>query len=237
MEIKVLGKYGPFAINGSTSSYLVKGENSFALLDCGSGIVKKLLKDNLLDKLSFIFLSHLHFDHISDIGVLSYAINFILKGKKVKLYTHIDDSLAFKTIQSMNAFEIINVEENVTYTEGEFSFSCYKMTHPVTSFGIKIKNNGKIFAYSGDTTLNDNIYNLISGASLILLDGAFLQKDYVDGKPHMSIKQVCEIAKESGIKTIVTHLSSTYNDKDVESECNLFGGNVLVAKEDKTYKV
>ena len=168
---------------------------------------------------------------------MSYAINFILKGKKVKLYTHIDDSLAFKTIQSMNAFEIINVEENVTYTEGEFSFSCYKMTHPVTSFGIKIKNNGKIFAYSGDTTLNENIYNLISGASLILLDGAFLQKDYADAKPHMSIKQVCEIAKESGIKTIVTHLSSTYSDKDVESECNLFGGNVSVAKEDKTYKV
>ena len=47
MEIKVLGKYGPFAINGSTSSYLVKGENSFALLDCGSGIVKKLLKDEM----------------------------------------------------------------------------------------------------------------------------------------------------------------------------------------------
>ncbi|MBQ9782637.1 MAG: MBL fold metallo-hydrolase [Clostridia bacterium] len=237
MEIKVLGKYGPFAINGSTSSYLVKGKNSFALLDCGSGIVKKLLNDNVLDKLSFIFLSHLHFDHISDIGVLSYAINFNLKGKKLKLYTHIDDSLAFKTIQSMNAFEIINVEENVTYTEGEFSFSCYKMTHPVTSYGIKIENDGKVFAYSGDTTLNDNIYNLIKGASLILLDGAFLQKDFVGAKPHMSIKQVCEIAKESGIKTVVTHLSPTYSDNDVEYECNLFGGNVVVAKEDQTYKV
>ncbi len=237
MEIKILGKYGPFASLGSTSSYLVKGESSYALLDCGSGAVKKLLNENCLDKLSFIFLSHLHFDHISDIGVLSYALAPILKGKKIKLYTFVDDSLNMKVIQNLSTFEIICVEERKTFTNGEFSFEFYKMTHPVTSYGIKIKNKDKVFAYSGDTTKNDNIYNLIKGASLAFLDGAFLQKDYTEDKPHMSIKQVCEIAKESGVKTVVTHFSPTNADLDVENECKEFGGNVLIAKEDEVYNV
>lgn len=237
MEIKILGKYGPFSSVGSTSSYLVKGENSYALLDCGSGAVKKLLKENCLDKLSFVFLSHLHFDHISDIGVLSYALAPILKGKKIKLYTFVDDSLIMKVIQNLNCFEVVCVEENKTFQNGEFAFEFFKMTHPVTSYGIKIKNNNQAFAYSGDTTKNENIYNLIKGASLAFLDGAFLQKDYADGKPHMSIKQVCEIAKESGVKTVVTHFSPTNADIDVENECKEFGGNVLIAKEDVVYIV
>ncbi len=237
MEIKVLGKYGPFTGLGSTSSYLVKGLNSYALLDCGSGACKKLLNENCLDKLSFIFLSHLHFDHISDIGVLSYALASILKGKKIKLYTFIDDSLNAKIISSLPTFDVVSVEEGKTYTQGEFTFECYKMTHPVTSYGIKIKNGNKTFAYSGDTTLNDNIYNLIKGASLVFLDGAFLQKDYIENKPHMSIRQVCEIALNSNIKTVVTHFSPNYTDEQVEIECKQFGDNVLIAKEDTVYTV
>ena len=164
--------------------------------------------------------------------MLSYALTPILKGNKIKLFTTVNDSIAFKLLESLGAFEIIAVEENKTFNVGEFSFEFYKMTHPVDSFGIKINN---VFAYSGDTTKNENIYNLIKGTSLILLDGAFLQKDYAENKPHMSIKQVCEIAKESGIKTIVTHFSPTNLDKDVETECKLFGGNVLIAKEDEVY--
>ena len=122
MEIKILGKYGPFTSLGSTSSYLVKGENSYALLDCGSGALKKLLNGNCLDKLSFIFLSHLHFDHISDIGILSYALAPVLKGNKIKLYTFVDDSINMKLIQSLNIFEIVCVEENKTFKNGEFTF-------------------------------------------------------------------------------------------------------------------
>ncbi len=237
MEIKILGKYGPFTSLGSTSSYLVKGENSYALLDCGSGALKKLLNENCLDKLSFIFLSHLHFDHISDIGILSYALAPVLKGNKIKLYTFVDDSINMKLIQSLNIFEIVCVEENKTFKNGEFTFEFFKMTHPVTSFAIKIQNNDKVFAYSGDTTKNDNIYNLIKGASLAFLDGAFLQKDYADGKPHMSIKQVCEIAKESGVKTVVTHFSPSNTDIEVENECKEFNSKVLIAKEDAVYNV
>ena len=237
MEIKILGKYGPFTSLGSTSSYLVKGENSYALLDCGSGALKKLLNENCLDKLSFIFLSHLHFDHISDIGVLSYALAPVLKGNKIKLYTFVDDSINMKLIQSLNIFEIVCVEENKTFKNGEFTFEFFKMTHPVTSFAIKIQNKDKVFAYSGDTTKNDNIYNLIKGASLAFLDGAFLQKDYADGKPHMSIKQVCEIAKESGVKTVVTHFSPSNTDIEVENECKEFNSKVLIAKEDAVYQV
>ena len=85
MNFTVLGKYGPFAIGGgkSTSSYLLESDNQACVLDLGSGSVSKLLERISLDKLKFIFLSHMHFDHVSDFGVLTYAVNFLNKGENL----------------------------------------------------------------------------------------------------------------------------------------------------------
>ena len=237
MQLKVLGKYGPYSINGNTSSYIILDKIGNVLLDCGSGATKKILSNNYLENLKFIVLTHLHFDHISDIGVLSYAINFSSLKRKIKLYLPKEDSDIYRLISSINCFEIVNIEESKIYFEDGYTFSFYKMSHPVLCYGIKISNGEKSFAYSGDTTLNDNIKNLVNGVSLALLDGAFLQKDYAQGKPHMSVKQVCEVSSLYNVKTILTHLSPNYLDDEVKLECEKFSKNVIVAKEEEIYEI
>lgn len=239
MNFTVLGKYGPFAIGGgkSTSSYLVESDNQACVLDLGSGSVSKLLERISLDKLKFIFLSHMHFDHVSDFGVLSYAVNFLNIGQKINLYAYNDGSDLYNLIKSNSAFNVIDVETDKVYNDGEFAFSFYKMVHPVISHGIKITSNGKTLAYTGDTTIKGDIDGLIKGADLLIADGCFLEKDYVDTKPHMSIKQVCEIANKYQINTIVSHISYDYLDSYVEEEINKYSLITTIAKEGKTYKV
>lgn len=237
MKVKILGKYGPFAVKGCTSSYLLTNLDSCVLLDCGSGSVKKLIQSGDIYKLKFIVLSHLHFDHIADIGVLSYALASLRKEDKIKVYMPKCNLKAYETIKQITNFEIIEISEGVTYLDSGFTFSFYKMTHPVVSYGIKITNGDKTFSYTGDTTKNENIIPLCNGANLLLSDGAFLEKDYLPNKPHMSIKQVCDIANSLQVKTILSHISPFYTDEEVELEVNKFSNLVVVAKEDEEYQI
>ena len=120
---------------------------------------------------------------------------------------------------------------------GNFTFSFYKMVHPAISHGIKIKSNDKTLAYTGDTTILGDIDNLVKGADLLVADGCFLEKDYAENKPHMSIKQVCEIANKHQLKTIVSHISYNYTDEEVIAEIENYSSFANVAIENKTYKV
>ena len=239
MKFTVLCKYGPFATSGgkSTSSYLVESENQACVLDLGSGSVSKLLEKISLNKLKFVFLSHMHFDHVSDFGVLSYAINFLNKGEKINLYAYNDGSDLYNLIKSNSAFNIIDVEVGKEYRDGDFTFSFYKMAHPVISHGIKLMASRKTLAYTGDTTIQGDIDNLVQNADLLIADGCFLQNDYSENKPHMSIKQVCEIANKYNIKTVVSHISYNYSDDEVISEIEKFSKLSSIAMEGKTYKV
>ncbi len=237
MKLTVLGKYGPFSVNGgSTSSYLVESNDEYAVLDLGSGTLTKLLKRININNLNFLYLSHLHFDHIADVGILSYAVSFLKKDKKLKVYYHDDGSDVANVLKNIEVFELVDVKENQIYNEGNFVFSFYKMTHPVVSHGIKISNGEKTLAYTGDTTLNDNIFNLINGVNFLVADGAFLERDFNENKPHMSVKQVNEMSKKYQLKTLVSHIGYNYLDKDVFKEIKK-NKRIKVAKENKTYKI
>ena len=219
MKLKILGKYGPFAINGQgTSSYLIESNKSCVLLDVGSSSVSKMLSQIDINNLKFVVLSHLHFDHVSDIFVLSYAVSFLKLDKKLKVYMCDDGSKIAELIKSIEVFDIVNIKTGEIYNDSGFTFSFYKMAHPVLSHGIKISNGFKTLSYTGDTTINGDIDNLVKGSDLILADGCFLEKDYSQTKPHMSVKQVCNIANNYKIKTILTHISFNYLDKDVLKE-------------------
>ena len=237
MKIKILGKYGPFATNGnSTSGYLVEANNNLALLDLGSGTVSKFLQNFCIDNLSFVFLSHLHFDHISDFGVLSYAINFLRKNnKKINLYLPNDNSKILEVLKGTDAFNLIFIEENKEYKDGDFSFYFCKMQHPVLTFGINLKANDKVFAYSGDTASTLGLDELTKNAHLFLCDGAFLENDYTENKPHLSVKKVCDYANLKGLKTIITHQNFAYLDSQVEGEIKRFSSFCQLAKEGKEY--
>ncbi|MBO7214504.1 MAG: MBL fold metallo-hydrolase [Clostridia bacterium] len=238
MKLTILGKYGPFPpVNGATSGYLLQSDNANAVIDCGSGTLNRLKGKIKVEDIDFIVLSHLHFDHISDMGVLSYALAFSKKKEKVNVYLPAFECKALETLKSMAEFNLIFIEENKVYYEKDLEFSFYKMTHPVLSYGVKISSGEKTFAYTGDTTVNCNIRNLVSNANVVLCDGAFLQEDYLETKPHMSVIQAVEVEKLFGGKVIVTHVGEGYKDSQVESEIKSVSQTAELAIEGKTYSI
>ena len=77
MIFTVLGMNGPYAAaGGAGSGYLLRDDEmkENILLDCGPGVVARLQKYTGLRSLSGVVLSHLHYDHMSDMLALQYAL-------------------------------------------------------------------------------------------------------------------------------------------------------------------
>ena len=74
MRVSVIGCWGgsPRA-GGACSGYLVEHGGFRLLLDCGSGVASRLPLARPLSQVHHVFVSHYHFDHVSDAGVLAYA--------------------------------------------------------------------------------------------------------------------------------------------------------------------
>ncbi len=238
MKFNILGKYGPFSVNGGgTSSYLVQSNNNAILLDLGSSCVSKALKLIDVNNLTCIIISHTHFDHVSDIGVLTYALDFLRKKLPINLYIPNDGSDVYNFIKANKNFNVIDVCEGKIFKEGEFEFEFYKMEHPVLCYGVTIKKGDKVLGYTGDSKLTKNVENIAKKSTVLIADGAFLEKDFNQNKPHMSAKQVAEIAKKYKVKTIISHIGYNYLDEEVENEVNEYSEFVFVAKEGKCYNL
>ncbi|MBE5743442.1 MAG: MBL fold metallo-hydrolase [Clostridiales bacterium] len=237
MKLTILGKYGPFPPSGgATSSYLLESDKTNVLLDVGAGSISRLVGKIDVCDLSFMVLSHLHFDHVSDVGVLSYALSFSKRKEKLNVYLPNFNCPMLETLKSIKDFNLIFIEEGKVYNDSGLEFSFYKMTHPVLCYGVKITDGKSCFAYSGDTTLNDNVCKLVQDCDLAVLDGAFIEKDFEGVKPHMSVKQASSFSKYTRGKVIVSHIGYKYDDNLVEDEIKSVSNNSEIAVEGKTYK-
>lgn len=244
MKLTILGKYGPFPkAEGGTSSYLLEGENTKILFDVGTGSLSSLEKYEKVEDLDGIILSHSHYDHVSDLGVYHYRYeNLSRSGKAFKkpvVAFYNDGSPSLYIAETSPYFDREQLEDGKKLLLGEFEIEVFEMKHPVKSFGFKLTDGKKTFAYTGDTNVCVNLEKLAFGVDALLADGAFLYKDWAENKPHLSAKHVCEIALKIGCKAIISHLIPNYNEEEYLSEIKSCGveSNVFLAAEGKTYTI
>ena len=70
MYLTILGNNGPFpAPGGACSSYLLESDSGETklLIDAGTGSLARLMDIARPETLDAVVLSHLHFDHMSDL--------------------------------------------------------------------------------------------------------------------------------------------------------------------------
>lgn len=223
-NITVLGCNGPFpAGGGACSSYLVETDNSKVLFDAGSGSMSNLMKLIEPDELDCIILSHLHWDHMTDIPVMYY--NLLIKSKNDKLKSKIDIYLPgspAEMVSIIKGFEYFNVHiinEDTQFKVNGCTFSFKRMTHPVECYAVKAEYMDKTFVYTGDTTFNEKLPEFAQGCNLLLADAAFLEVQLKNNSPHMSAAQCALVADEAGVlKLILTHHSPYVSNVQYENE-------------------
>lgn len=227
MELTVLGKYGPYgkAGGGCSSSYLVKNGDDFIVLDMGCGTLSRLMAEVDITKIGHIFISHLHYDHTSDLLVFRYLLEEL--SHTVNIYTHREDSEWYNILFNHPNFNVVDIDESTVLDIGSMKLSFLPMKHTVTDYAIIIKGD-KTLCYTGDTLYNDNILKCFELSDCVLADCS-KPKGFLG--PHMNIEDAVRLSVQyPKTKIIATHQSADYNPKD-----DLEGTGIISAEENTTY--
>lgn len=205
MRLHILGCHGPYPCpDGATSGYLLSLPKGNALLDCGAGVLGKLIALTDPAALSAVILSHTHDDHASDLYVLRYYLNRVNKTLPVYLPRDAMDSPVAAALRG-GALTPRPLEELQTIAGADIS--ALPVRHPVPACAVKIAAEGKTFVYTGDTNTCDTLGAFCRRADLMLADGALTDAQWTDAAPHMSARLAGELAAASEVKRlIVTHL-------------------------------
>ena len=226
MELTILGCNGPYCeIDGATAGYLVTTETGSILLDAGSGTFARLQKLTEPKTISAVVLSHLHHDHISDLGVFNYYLELLTKlGEfqgKMPCYCPREKGgvLPFEQLGSVYSyFDFIPVEEGRVFSIGGAEAEFKRLRHAAPDYGIRLteKITGKKLVYSGDTNVCDGLEWLLSDCDLWLGGAPFIGGEYPPDGGHLSVEIMVELAKKYNVPTILSHLCPKHTPQQYE---------------------
>jgi len=174
IKVEVLGTGG--ALSELPTSFLVE-EN--LLIDAGYPIIQKIIKNKKIENIKFLFLTHLHMDHVSGIELLVYYLQF--SNTNIKIFAGNDFMSFYKTLKcSTNVdgsyyqpFEFVDISYAMDKSN-HFQFECeevyltavkaFHMNGSVECFSFTVQkgfdNSFAKIIFSGDT---DNPINTTEG--------------------------------------------------------------------------
>ncbi len=248
MKITILGT-GTFYVTNerSAQSYLIETNNKKILIDCGPGTLKQLAKIGLKpDDIDYIFLSHFHADHTSDL--FAFQMNFRLKD-------FFSDEKDYKTpiiygpkgieeftrklshVYQLPAFDNYDRIKYVPYNNQEIivdnlRINTFGVSHnafgvQADAFSIRIEENNKVFVYSGDTIKCEGVEKASENADIFICDASYSKGK--GGAAHMDTLDIGEIAEKSNVKKVIlTHFYPNTNSVDLCAEVKeKFNGEVV----------
>ncbi|MFA5341761.1 MAG: MBL fold metallo-hydrolase, partial [Clostridia bacterium] len=189
-----------------------------AIFDLGSGSLINLQKKYLIEDISFIVLTHLHFDHMSDMLVLRYALQM----KKMKMDVYLPrQPKNIAAILKCDEFNLLYIDESLIINRDSFTVKLKKTTHPVETYAVRVND---YFVYSADLAEPDDLLEFGYGADILLIDSAFLTIQKGNRKLfHLSASECGIIAHKLNVKKLIlTHLPPESDIKKYKDEASLY---------------
>ena len=201
----------------SCTSSLISYQQINILVDAGPGTLLRLKEVGILPTdLDYIFLTHFHPDHISDL----VPIIFYRSEKSGKEVSNILKIFAYKGFLSFmekleKTFGDYFNEKKYKYKKFElspsslnlpkFNISYYPMEHNPESVGYRFSFGEKVVAFSGDTGFCQELITLCNEAHLAVLECSY--PDTYPIKKHLTPNEISIIGKKAEPKKIIlTHL-------------------------------
>jgi len=215
LKIIVLGSSGGAPTKRrNCSSFLLAAESYGIMFDCAEGNQRQLLAAGYkLSRIRYIFISHLHSDHISGlIPLLSTKSMFSIDGKitilgPAGLKKYIEFNLSVTNSKLFFELEVIEISDGFNIIFDGFDTSVYLLNHRLESFGYRIK-----FDDIPGNILIDRLesFGLSEGpVCRRLKSGEIIQLD--DGR-NVSLKDVATDKKNG---KIISYIGDTYICKGI----------------------
>jgi ribonuclease BN (tRNA processing enzyme) len=222
MKFKVLGCSGGIGGNLRTTSFLLDHD---VLIDAGTGVGELSLTE--LAMIDHVFITHSHLDHIASIAFMVDSVGF-MRDRPLTVYAsketldilkqHIfnwkiwpDFSVIPNAEQPYMRFQSIKLGETVTLKGRKIT--SMPANHVVPAFGYHLDSGKASLVYSGDTTNNDALWevvNKIENLRYLFIETAFSnsEKDLAVVSKHLCPSMLAEelVKFKRDAEVFITHL-------------------------------
>lgn len=236
MKLTILGANGPYpSAEGACSGYLLSSDSGETniLLDCGTGSLAALLERLPLEKLDAVVLSHLHYDHMSDMLPMQYALQFSRRVKSLPVFAPEAPGIV-RALLDVPAYDLCLPRDRRI---GEMNIFFIPAEHPVETFCISVECDGSRLVYTGDTNENPMLEIFADSADLLLADAGLSQADWSPKAPHLSARMCGELAQSVRAgRLLLTHLNPKYDPSALlEEALEVFPAAALAARGESHY--
>ena len=244
MEITLLGTgTGVPSLRRNPPCISIKFPNKTAIFDSGSGSLKSLFQNKIdyLD-LDYIFYTHLHLDHVSELSAILFASKIppTIRKKPLAIYGPSGLNDYYKKIRELYNYtlhsdeyplDISEIENKEIKIEGH-GISTRTLKHHDGGMGYRIVSpQGKVVVYSGDTDYCDEVIELSKDADLLILECSF--PDQMAMKGHLSPTTAGRIAQRAKAKKLVfVHMYPICDKYDLVAPCKKEYNGELIVGED-----
>jgi ribonuclease BN (tRNA processing enzyme) len=243
-EIIIIGSgTGAPSLRRGSPGLIVRSEHAVALIDSGSGTLRKMLEVGItyLD-LDLLLFTHTHPDHTSDLVPILFACKYAGQPRQKELLCLGGPGFNsfFEKLKNTYGSWI----EPLSYPLGikeishsPFLFRDLKIlskptAHLPESLGYRIEfKDGKSAVVSGDTDYCATLVDLATGADLLVLECSFPDEKKTEG--HLTPSLAGRIALESGCnRLLLTHLYPVCDRYDILLQCRqVFKGEIILAED------
>ena len=237
MKLTIFGNNGPYpAPGGACSGYLIRGDrdDSTLLVDCGTGVLARLMETETLDALDAVVLTHLHYDHMSDMLPLQYALQFRPRKAPLPVYAP-DAPEAVRRLLEAPCFELRCPED---FRCGSLEVGFAPARHPVPTNAVSIREDRRRLVFTGDSNTCEAVEALCLGADLLLADCGLSERDHTERSPHYSAALCGALARKARAgRLLLTHLNPKYDPEVLLSEARSVYPEAELARLGETYRV
>lgn len=235
MKVRVLGCSGGINQNVATTSFLVDDD---ILIDAGTGVCDLTLQE--MRQIRHIFITHSHLDHIASIPLLADTLFDELIGQPLIVHALPETISALRdhifnwtiwpdfTMLPHKSDAVLKLETMAAGSVVEIAgrqIEMISVNHTVPGVGYCISSEGKRFAFSGDTTSNENFWvslNKYESLDLLVVETAFSDKDIELAKvafhycPELLAADLPKLRHKT--RVCVSHLKPGY-EQEIITQC------------------
>jgi ribonuclease BN (tRNA processing enzyme) len=240
MRLRVLGCSGGVGAGLRTTSFLLDDD---VLIDAGSGVGDLTLDE--MASIKHIFLTHSHLDHVAFIPLFLDSIFDRIKtpvavhGQRLTLAAlkaHMFNGIMWPDFSCLPhpdrpVLRYVEMKPGDIVTVGNKTLEMIPVNHTVAGVGYRVTGDSGVFAFSGDTTSNDSLWeglNRHDRLDVLIVEVAFANEDEELGRlachytPRVLANDLVKLRHDPDI--YITHRKPGDEQKILE-ECQALLGN------------
>ena len=243
IKIHFLGTNGWYDTKtGNTLCVLLETAWAYIVIDAGNGFYKldRFIKDK---RPIYLFLSHLHLDHIIGLHTLNkfyfpQGIDlFVDRDAKKHLEMFINKPFTSPLKDLSTPLRIHTLGEEIIEP---LKYSYKKLVHSITCYGFRFEIMGKIVTFCSDTGSCDNIIELARNADLFISECSFKTGQTDKKWPHLNPEFAAKLAQKAEVKKLIlvhfdANVYKTLGERQVAGQvARKIVRNTVVAKDNLT---